>query len=139
SGGRGAVLLPDVPRIPDLDLRRAAQVEAAVGPGGNLPVAVELEVAVVLRGAEARALAVVDEGSVLDAPVGVHRFVGFGPGLFQRVSGESAPLDRVVVDESLPAGEVLAVEEGGETGGRSVVGIAFQDGFGGGEVGDLEV
>ena len=55
--------------VPDLDLRRAAEIDAAVGLGADLVVDEQLDVAVVLVGGQVGALAVVDELAVLDAPV----------------------------------------------------------------------
>ena len=55
--------------VPDLDLGRAAEIDAAVGLGDGLVVDQQLDVAVFLVGRQVGALAVVDELAVLDAPV----------------------------------------------------------------------
>jgi len=67
--------------VPDLHLRAAAEVDAAVALGLDLPVDEEVEVCVVAAGAEAVALAVEDERAVGDGPVGAHA----GVGLFLRL------------------------------------------------------
>ena len=64
--------LPRLGVVPDLNLRRAAQVDAAVALGTDLVVDQQLDVAVVLVGGEVGALAVVDDLAVLDPPVLLH-------------------------------------------------------------------
>ena len=97
-------------RVPDLDLGRAAEVEAAVAALLDLPVDEELEVGVVGRGAEALALAVEDEDAVDDPPMGPHPLVGLGLGLGQ-LGGRHLGPGRRVGDEPFPAVERAAVEE----------------------------
>ena len=53
--------------VPDLDLGRAAEVDAAVPLGADLEVDEQLDVAVVLVGGQVDALAVVDDLAVVDA------------------------------------------------------------------------
>ena len=63
--------------VPDLDLRRAAQVDAAVGLGHGLVVDHQLEVAVLLLRRQIRAESIVDQFAILNAPVleGVFRIL----------------------------------------------------------------
>ena len=100
-------------RVPDLDLGRAAEIEAAVAALLDLPVGQKLEIAVVGRGAEALALAVEDERPVGDPPVGPHPLVGRGLGRGQ-LRGRHLGPGRRVGDQALPAVERAAVEEGHE-------------------------
>ena len=62
--------------VPDLHLRHAAQVDAAVALRQHLVINEQLEVAVVLLGREVEALAVVHEFAVLHLPVRVHVLLG---------------------------------------------------------------
>ena len=55
--------------VPDLHLRRVAKVDAAIGLRHCLVLDQEFDVAVVLVGREVRAVAVVHQFAVLDAPV----------------------------------------------------------------------
>ncbi len=96
--------------VPDLHLRRAAEVEAAVSALLDLPVGEKLEVGVVARRAEALALPVEGESAVLDLPVGPHPLVGRGLGLGQLLRGHLRAGGRVG-DEAFPAVEGAAVEE----------------------------
>jgi hypothetical protein len=57
--------------VPDLHLRDAAQVDAAVAERQHLVIDHQLEVAVVFVGGEVQAFAVVDELAVLHLPVRV--------------------------------------------------------------------
>jgi hypothetical protein len=56
--------------VPNLNLRGAAQVDAAVAEGQHFVLHHEFEVAVVLVGGEVEAFAVVDEFAIFDGPVG---------------------------------------------------------------------
>ena len=75
-----------VGKVPDLNLRRAAEINAAVSLGTDLEVDQELDVAVVFIGGEIDSLAVVDDHAVLDPPVffQVARAVGEHLGFFAR-------------------------------------------------------
>src|SRR5436190_1397240 len=55
--------------VPDLHLRRTAQVNAAVGERHRFVLNQQLEVAVLLVSAEVRAVTVVDQFAVLGAPM----------------------------------------------------------------------
>ena len=61
--------------IPNLNLRAAAQIDAAVAVFFDLPIDVQLEVAVVFVGAKILAFAVENDHAVFDAPMGLRRFV----------------------------------------------------------------
>ena len=108
----GPDLRPDVcaRRVPDLDLRRAAQVDAAVAVLGDAPVDEHLEVAVVLHRAEVVALAVEDDHPVAHAPVVARLRVGLRLLGRQLLRRQLRPRDRVL-DQALPAGQVLPVED----------------------------
>ena len=99
--------------VPDLHLRRAAEVEAAVPALLDLPVGEQLEVGVVALRAEALALSVERENAVHDRPVGPHGLVGRRLGARQLLGRHLRPRGRVG-DEALPALERAAVEEGHE-------------------------
>ena len=96
--------------VPDLHLRRAAEIEAAVSALLDLPVGEELEVAVVAGGAEALALPVEGEHAVDDPPVGAHGLVGRRLGARQLLRRHLRPRRRIG-HEALPAVERAAVEE----------------------------
>ena len=101
--------------IPNLDLRRASQVDAAVAAFLDLPVHEHLEIAVVLGGAEAAALAVENERAIGSLPVRPHVLIGLLLELLRLIRGQGRPFVRIVIralQESLPAGQVLAVEQG---------------------------
>ena len=101
-------------RVPDLDLGRSPEIEAAVAALLDLPVDEELEIAVIGGGAKAFALAVEDEDAVDDLPVGPHPVVGFGLCFGQLLRRHLGP-GRGIGDETLPAVEAAAVEERHET------------------------
>ncbi len=103
--------------VPDLHLRCASQVDAAVAVLLDLPVDEHLEIAVVLGRAQTAALAVENEDAVLDLPVCPHVVVGFLLELGQLVAGQGGPFVGIVVrpfEQSLPAGQIFAVEQGFE-------------------------
>ena len=119
--GARAVLGPvleilGVRRVPDLHLRAPAEVDPAVAPRMDFPVDVQLEVAVVLRGAEALSLAVEPQHPVDHAPVFPHARVGRRLSRSEFVGRHRPPRLRIA-DEPLPAGEITAVEERREPGG----------------------
>ena len=93
--------------VPDLHLRRAAQVDAAVGLRHGLVFDAQFDVAELLVRRRVRAGAVVDQFAILDPPV----LRKLGPLL-----GEvgllllACELGSVVRIQSIPAGEIPAVE-----------------------------
>src|SRR5271157_2373399 len=101
--------------IPDLDLRCAAEINAAVALGADLEIDEELDVAVILVGGQVDALAVVDDLAVFDTPMllQVLRIPGKLLGLL--VATEGSELPRIGGLLTVPAGQVLTVEEGDET------------------------
>ena len=119
-------------RVPDLHLRDPAQIDAAVTVGQRFVIHHQLKVAVVFIAGEIQALAVVDQFTLGHAPVGVDVFRS-------RLPHREAALDRLafVVGElrrrhrpklrgilgapAIPAGQVLAVEECGESLWRRVL------------------
>ncbi len=119
---RAELLLGLLGRVPDLDLRRRAEVDAAVGLRDGLVVDPELDVAVFLVGRQVGAMAVVDELAVLDRPV-LLRIVGPLGGLLLAIFlAQLGEVVRAEVGHAVPAGEGLAVEEGDEAlGGLGVV------------------
>ena len=116
----GALVGPAIPlapllgRVPDLHLRRAPEVDAAVGLGDGLVVDQQLDVAVFLVGGQVGALAVVDQLAVLDAPVLLGVLGPLGELLRPLLVAHGGELARVEVGHAVPAVEVLAVEQGGE-------------------------
>ena len=104
--------------IPDLDLGTAAQVNAAIGEGNGLVIDEQFEIAVELVGGEVETFAVVDEFVVFGMPMLadiVEAGVVFG---FEIFGGEGFVFARVFGIGAPPAGEVVAVEQGGESGGH---------------------
>ena len=119
-------------RVPDLHLRDPAQIDAAVTVGQRFVIHHQLKVAVIFIAGEIQALAVVDQFTLGHAPVGVDVFRS-------RLPHREAALDRLafVVGElrrrhrpklrgilgapAIPAGQVLAVEECGESLWRRVL------------------
>ncbi len=65
----GLLGVEDLVPVPDLHLRRAAQIDAAVGLGDGLVFDEQLDVAELLVGRGVRSGAVVDQFTVLDGPV----------------------------------------------------------------------
>ena len=109
----------DTGRIPDLDLWRTAQVNTGVGLRTlrvEHPVDIHLEVAILLNGTEVIvALAVEYQQAVLNLPVATHVLVGLLLCLRQLRRFHFRPGDRVLY-QSLPAGQVLAVEDRDKAG-----------------------
>jgi hypothetical protein len=95
--------------IPDLDLRRAAKIDARVPLRSNLPVHEQFEVAVVLDGLQALSLAVVVQDAVADRPMRQVRVVCVLLRLLQFVRRELRALRQF--HKALPAGQVLPVEQ----------------------------
>ncbi len=104
--------------VPDLDLRRAAEVNAAISLGTDLEVDQELDVAVVFVGGEIGSLAVVDDHAVVDAPVFLHVLRAVGECLGLLVGPQCLELAGVHGLQPVPAGEVLAVEQRDEALGE---------------------
>ena len=120
----------DAPRgldrgIPDLHLRAAAQINAAVAILEDFPIDEQLEIAVVLGRAQAISLAVEHQGAVDDLPMVAHALVGLGLGGRQFVLRHLGPLGRIG-DQALPAVEIPSIEQSHEALGRSVVGRSRQ-------------
>jgi hypothetical protein len=95
--------------VPNLHLRIAAQVDAAVSLAADLPIHPQLEVAIVLRRLQTLPLPVVNENAFLDRPVRqvfLIRFLLLRPQLLGRQLGPFGQLH-----EPLPTVEVLAVKE----------------------------
>jgi len=97
--------------VPDLYLRRSAQVDAAVGFGHGLVFDQELDVAEFLVTCRVRAVAVVDQFIIFNGPV---------LGKFGALPGEvgvaflAGFLRNGMRIQAVPAGEVFAVENGAE-------------------------
>ena len=111
-------------RIPDLHLRAAAQINAAIAIRQNLPIDEQFEIAVVLGRAQAASLAVEFEGAVDDLPVGPHVLVGLLLRGGQIGGGRGGPLGGIfegALGQPFPAGQVLAIEHRHEAGRRLVV------------------
>ena len=110
----GFLWIEDLVFVPDLHLRLAAEVNAAVGFWHGFVFDQQLVVAERFVGGRVRAGAGVDELALFDAPVlgelGAH-LGELGVAFFAREFGG------VVRVKAVPAGEVLAVEERAETGG----------------------
>ena len=96
-------------RIPDLNLGAAAQVDAAVAAFQDLPIDIQLEVAVVPGGAQAVSLAVELQNAVDHSPVGTHALISLLLGLRQLGRRHRSTLDRVF-HQPLPTGQGLPVE-----------------------------
>ncbi len=97
--------------IPDLDLRCAAQVNAAVRLGYGLVIDEQFDVAVIFFGGGVGALAIVDQDAVFDLPVFLEGLLVLVISLFRDV------LDFAWIEmrQAVPAIKILAVEQGGET------------------------
>ena len=110
----GFLRIEDLVAVPNLHLRMAAEVDAAVGFRDSLVFDEQFVVAERFVGGGVRAGAGVDELALFDAPVrgelGAH-LGELGVAFFAREFGG------VVGIETVPAGEILAVEERAETGG----------------------
>ena len=110
----GFLWIEDLVFVPDLHLRLAAEVNAAVGFRDRLVFDQQLVVAERFVGGRVGAGAEVDELALFDAPVlgelGAH-LGELGVAFF---AGE---FGGVVWVEAVPAGEIVAVEERAETGG----------------------
>lgn len=108
-------------RIPDLHLRRTAQVNARIGLatfGIEFPIDVHFEIAVLFFGADVvESVSDVFHQSVVHYPVLAHRFVcgGLFLGQFRRFHLGAG--DRVF-DKPFPPGQVFAVEHRDETARR---------------------
>ena len=113
--------------IPNLHLRHAAQINAAVGEGNGLVFHEQLEVAVVLFGRGVHSVAVVHQFVALDVPMRFaglrvdfhHRafLVGVGPFLDlrrARLGRHREELAMIGGRAAAPALEILAVEKRGE-------------------------
>lgn len=98
-------------RVPDLDLRNGAEVDAAVGLCDGLVLQKEDEVFVVLIGGEVEPMSIVHKFVSFDAPMLVDVSEAF---LFlgrEFIGGKSLPFCGVLGSKSPPAGEVFFVEE----------------------------
>ena len=98
-------------RIPDLDLRVAAEIDAAVGLGDGSVLEPELDVTELLVARGVRALAVVDEFASFDAPVLLEFGLALlsGPRLAGGIHHPDAP--RVDVAPAVPAAKIPSIEQ----------------------------
>ena len=118
----GAVLVGLLIRgVPDLDLGRAAQVDARVALGGHVVFQDELEVAVFLVRRGVGAGAWVEDLAVLDGPVLGELLAHLGESRVALLAGQLGHRMRVV---AVPAGKVLSVEQRGEAFGNARGGAA---------------
>ena len=133
----GALVLAQPARIafgavPNLHLRYAAQVHPAVALGQRLVLEQQLEIAVVLVGGGIKAVAIIDQFAILHFPVGIDVFrslLAFWEaafdGLFlvigQFSRGHLPQFRGVLGAPAIPAGQVFAIEQGGEAGGRNIL------------------
>ena len=113
------------PGIPDLDLRAAAEIDAAVAVGVDLPIDPEFEVAEVAVGGEKGLVAVADDFEAgvgfLNAPMGVEAGLHFVvPGL-EFVALEGGDLTRVAGRAAAPGGAVFEIDERLRAGGVALV------------------
>ena len=111
-------------RIPDLHLRRAAQIDAAVALRQNLPFHQHLEVAIVARGGQAVALAIERQCALLHRPVVAHALIGLVLRGAQRGGREQRAFDGIIVGSSqqpLPAGQIFSVKQHAESRRRHIV------------------
>ena len=104
--------------IPDLNLRRSAEVDAAVGFGNSLVVDPEIDVTEVAVGRGVGAVTVIDQLAILDSPVLFEFFLLLGDLRFQRVFTLLFCIGSAVRIIAKPALEILAVEQSGESFGR---------------------
>src|ERR1051325_7506038 len=122
--GAALVLLASE-RVPDLHLRHAAQIEAAVALLLDAPVAEHFKVSVIARAHEVvEAVAAIDDGALLDLPILPHLRVGLGLLGGELLRRKRRALGRVVVwahQQTLPAREVNAVEKRFETCWRRIL------------------
>lgn len=109
--------------IPDLNLGYAAQVEAGVGAGGDLPIDEQLEVTVVPHGGGVAAESVVEQFAGVNGPMRFAVLEGgeaCGPFGNQGVAlggGKGHELAMVVGVAAAPASEIGPVKERCEAGG----------------------
>ena len=106
--------------IPDLDLRRATEIDSTIALGDRLVVDQELDIAEFLVGREVGAIAIVHQLAVRDAPMlpGIRGLIGELPGAFLRTHRRK--LARVELFHTMPVREILAVEQGDEPFGRFI-------------------
>ena len=103
--------------VPDLHLRRAFEVDPAIGSRDSFVLQHQLIVGVIFVGDEVSALAVVDEFSVLDGPMFFcicHPLIHLG---LSCILLHGCKLDRAEVWTSMPAIHGLAIEDRLETSG----------------------
>ena len=108
-------------KVPDLDLGRPAQINAAVALGTDLEVDQELDVAVVLVCGEIDTLAIVDDHAVFDAPVFLHFLRARGEGFCFLFGAHRLEFARIHRRQPMPAREVLAVKQGREALGKRFI------------------
>jgi len=101
-------------RIPDLDLRGTAEVDAGVTLRGHVVFQGQFEVAVFLVGRGVRSRAPIVDHPVLHGPMLREVLAHLLEGGFLFLARELGDGVRVV---AVPAGKVFAVEQRGETGG----------------------
>ena len=106
-------------RVPDLHLRVAAKVDAAVGTRGRQhPLDEQFEIAVVAVGGEKHSFAVAHDHAVLDLPVSGHVGVPIGLPLGPFLRRSLGLLSRIEMGTTPPACEIAAVEQRREARSR---------------------
>ncbi len=102
--------------IPDLHLRRTAQIDAAVSLRYGLVFDNQLDVAVIFLGGQKRAEPIIDQFTVFDTPV-LEGVLGVGRFLFGAIlRAHCSQHIRAFGLHAIPTGEVLAIKEGRESG-----------------------
>ena len=100
--------------IPNLQLRASAQVDTAVTAFEDLPIHIQLDVAVILIGTEALAFTIELQDAVNDLPVLAHVVVSRLLCRGEFINRHRSP--RLwIPHKSLPTGQILAVEQGCES------------------------
>ena len=106
--------------VPDLHLRAAAQINAAVALRRNLPIHQHLKIAVILRGAKVVALAVKHDLAVPTFQCSRMRWSALTCSAASSCGGHLGARGRIG-HQAFPAAQILAVEQRHETLRRRVV------------------
>ena len=101
--------------VPDLHLRHATEVDARIAFGGHVVFEQQFEVAVILVGRGVSAGARIEDLAVLHRPVLRELLAHLGEHRVLLLARELGDRVRIV---TVPAGQVLAIEQRGEAGGR---------------------
>ena len=124
AASRAVAHFARVVHVPDLHLRIAAEIDAGIAVVvDHQPVHVHLEIAVVLGGGEVDALSVGNNLALCGIDLPVQVALGVPLGLFGGeflLGKERLGVRAVGALASAPAGEVLAVEQRREAGGRMI-------------------